>query len=278
MHRLATVLLGCLVLSGAGFGQGPGGPASTRPAHDERFVDPPGPLTEAETRLLAEAKERIAASGADPGRVLVDERFAALHPQPAFRELIRAHAVAQPLAIAGTREPGTRLRVTLTLRAADGKPIPGLLVYAYHTSAKGWYAAQAAHVRAPSGDHRHARLFGYVRSDHEGRVVLDTIRPGPYPGTELPEHIHLTAYLGEAAVGSTELLFADDPRVKEPNREGAGRAGLAPATVTREADGSQRAVAEWLLRGVARGGAVGGRGSGATVQDGRAGGEPPQGR
>jgi len=153
-------------------------------------------------------------------------------------------------------EPGTRLRVSLTLRAADGRPVPDVLVYAYHTSAKGWYAAEAAHVRAESGDHKHARLFAYVRSDHEGRVVLETIRPGPYPDTDLPEHIHLTAYVGDKAVGSTELLFADDPRVKEANRQGAERAGLPAAAVTRAADGTQSCAAEWQLRGVEKGGAT----------------------
>lgn len=249
MHT--TLVLLCLALPGLAQTSKP----ATAPvrATAERFVDPPGPMTAAQTQLLAEAKAMLTGTEPDPGRVLADGRFLALHSQPAFRALIRDHAPASSVTMVSKDEPGTRLRVTLTLRAADGKPITDLLVYAYHTSAKGWYAAEAAHVRAESGDHKHARLFAYVRTDRDGRAVLDTIRPGPYPDSDLPEHIHLTAYVGDKAVGSTELLFADDARVKEANRQGAERAGLPVAPVTRAADGTQSCVAEWRLRTVEKG-------------------------
>jgi protocatechuate 3,4-dioxygenase beta subunit len=103
-----------------------------------------------------------------------------------------------------------------------GRPVAGALVYAYHTSAKGWYSDRAPHFTnddGKGGDSRHARLFGYVRTDAQGRFVLRTIRPGGYPRSELPEHVHWHASLDGKPIGSGELCFADDPRLTPEMRQ-----------------------------------------------------------
>jgi protocatechuate 3,4-dioxygenase beta subunit len=37
---------------------------------------------------------------------------------------------------------------------------------------------------------RDPRLTGLLRSDVAGRYSFRTIRPGSYPGTQVPQHIH----------------------------------------------------------------------------------------
>src|SRR6185503_4726380 len=117
----------------------------------------------------------IAAGTTTAAAVLVDARFEDLHPDPRFRELMRDHAAAAPLAIAFPGEPGTPLEATVVLRDAAGAPVPSALVYAYQTDARGWYAKDRPHCY--DGDVKHARLFGYVQTGDDGRFTIRTIRP-----------------------------------------------------------------------------------------------------
>lgn len=78
-----------------------------------------------------------------------------------------------------------------TVKDNIGKPVTGALVYLYHTDCRGWYAADAPHVLQYEGDMRHARLFGDVKTDKEGKFELHTIKPAGYPKSDLPAHIHV---------------------------------------------------------------------------------------
>lgn len=176
-----------------------------------QWADPPGEETADMARLIDEAEARMG-TRAELERTLRDPRYMAVHPYPRFRAAVERHAPIGKLEYAGPPEPGEPMTVRLELRDRAAKPPVDVVVYAYQTSARGLYAEDAAHVRANSGDLRHARLFGYVRAGADGRVELRTIRPAGYPNSELPQHIHLIALREGRAIGGTEIQFSDDPR------------------------------------------------------------------
>ena len=77
--------------------------------------------------------------------------------------------------------------------AADGKPIAGASIYAYQTDAEGYYGVK------PASDSGNPRLKIFIRSDANGAWAFDTIRPGSYPSSRAPAHIHFeVAVLGYA--------------------------------------------------------------------------------
>ena len=122
-------------------------------------------------------------------------------PDPPFGPLSWQTRIAPP------EEPGDPLVVSgQVFDPAGVKPVPGVVVYAYHTDIKGLYT--------PSGAQRPPRLQGWARTDADGRYEFRTIRPAPYPGNGPPAHVHF--YLSGAGYPqqeAEELQFADDPRV-----------------------------------------------------------------
>lgn len=131
--------------------------------------------------------------------------------------------------IAPAGEPGEPMRIVGTVTRADGSPAPGIVVYAYHTDARGIYPEPERPV-APAAD-RHGRLRGWASTDEEGRYRFDTIRPAGYPDSEIPAHVHMhiiepgccTYYLDS-------IEFEDDPLLTDEEREahatGRGGSGL----------------------------------------------------
>jgi protocatechuate 3,4-dioxygenase beta subunit len=218
-----------------------------------QFTPPPGALTPEETALLERAKDSLESKGADVSAVLTDAAYMPIHARTEFRELIAAHATAEPLTLCGPSEPGIRLTVTLEFLDGAGEPVRDALVYVYHTSAKGWYSDKAAHVQANAGDMRHARLFGYARTDVDGRVEVRTIRPSGYPKSDLPAHIHLGLTVDGKSVMVGEVQFDDDPRLTPQQRKHSAQEGAVIVEVTKEADGSQRCHAVFKIQRPAKG-------------------------
>lgn len=121
------------------------------------------------------------------------------------------------IVIASAKEPGQRLEVHGQVFAPDGKtPVPGVVVYAYHTDAEGRYARLGWTPR----------LRGWMRTDAEGSYTYRTIRPGAYPGRATPAHVHIQLWgAGYEPQYSTDLLFADDPLLPEAERSRSRAAG-----------------------------------------------------
>ena len=69
----------------------------------------------------------------------------------------------------------------------------------------------------------HARLFGYVRTDKDGRFDLHTIKPSGYPHSDLPAHIHVYVTAAGYSNFVNEFLFDDDERLVGPTRENSAR-------------------------------------------------------
>lgn len=134
--------------------------------------------------------------------------------------------------IAPVGERGVPLRITGVVRDRQGRPAAGIIVYAYQTDAGGLY---------PAANTRHGRLRGWVKSDASGQYRFDTIRPGGYPNTDIPQHVHMHVIEpGRATYYIDEIVFADDPRLTPTARKqaGTGRGGEAVVTPTRDRDGT----------------------------------------
>lgn len=139
--------------------------------------------------------------------------------------------------IAPAGEPGRPLRITGTVFTAAGEPAPGIIVYAYQTNAQGVYPPDERH-RGTAARH-HGRLRGWVRTDAQGRYAFDTVRPGGYPRSDLPEHVHLHVIEpGRCTYYIDDVLFGDDPRLTAAKKAelilGRGGSGLAAPTLDRE--------------------------------------------
>jgi protocatechuate 3,4-dioxygenase beta subunit len=104
--------------------------------------------------------------------------------------------------IAPTSEPGLPLVVHgRVVRGAQ--PLASVMVFAYQTDRGGEYNARGK---------RGWRLRGWARTDAHGRFELRTIRPGSYPGTRNPAHIHFSVEgPGVARQWVDDVQFADDP-------------------------------------------------------------------
>jgi protocatechuate 3,4-dioxygenase beta subunit len=149
--------------------------------------------------------------------------------------------------IAPEGEPGEPLVIDGFVRRADGSPAPGVVVYAYQTDASGIYPRATAPVGAAA--RLHGRLRSWAKSDAEGRFRFRTVRPGGYPSTTIPQHVHLHVLEpGRCTYYIDDLLFDDDPRLTATERrrlEGRGGSGIAEPR--RDADGTWRARRDIVL-------------------------------
>ena len=221
----------------------------SHPADEPRLTPPPPDVPPKEiSERIKLAAESLAAKKLDAEALLVDPKQMDLHEWTAFREQIKKHAPVGKLAIVTPDEPGTRLALRGIVRDEAGKRVEGALVYAYQTSAKGWYSDKAPHVSGESGDVKHARLFGYVRTGADGAFELRTIRPAGYPRSDLPEHIHMHIDAKERGSMGTEVLFDDDPRLTPEKRMKALRSRDVVVRAEKNPDGSLRAEGAFTLK------------------------------
>lgn len=122
--------------------------------------------------------------------------------------------------VASSSEPGQRLDVTGVVYAADGRtPVAGASVYVYQTDARGYYRPDDAM------GNRDPRLHALLRTDGQGRYSYRTIRPGSYPRTRVPQHIHYEVTAEGHGTRIFEIIFEDDPHVTAQIREEAARPG-----------------------------------------------------
>jgi protocatechuate 3,4-dioxygenase, beta subunit len=123
-------------------------------------------------------------------------------------------------AVAPANEPGQRLEVKGVVYAADGRtPLPRASVYVYQTDARGYYRPDDAM------GNRDPRLKALLRTDAAGRYSFTTIRPGSYPGTRVPQHIHYEVGAGGHGSRVFEIVFDDDPFVDDEIRRRAAQPG-----------------------------------------------------
>jgi protocatechuate 3,4-dioxygenase beta subunit len=175
------------------------------------------------TALIKDAENLLKTKAVSVSGILSDKKYIGVHPATAFRDLVKQYATTDVLTINTPDEPGKKIVVKATVKNKEGKPVPNALVYLYQTDSKGWYAADAPHVTGNEGDTRHARLFGYVKTNANGNFEMHTVKPSGYPQSDLPAHIHIHIWANGYNTSVTELLFDDDERLKGSIRENSIR-------------------------------------------------------
>ncbi|MDQ5846658.1 MAG: hypothetical protein M3539_15335, partial [Acidobacteriota bacterium] len=141
--------------------------------------------------------------------------------------------------IVSDKEPGEPLIVSGTIYAPDGRtPLEGIDLSVYQTDATGVYSTSG-------GDNRNTRIHGLMRTNSEGRYEFRTIKPGSYPASRNPAHIH--AYVsgpGYPEYWIDEYHFEDDPFVTNDMRGKVVGAGNFSSilTLARGTDGVLRAI------------------------------------
>ncbi len=187
--------------------------------------------------LIDRAEQALSTKGSDASAILSDPRYLSVHAWPRFRALIKTHASGSRITIVTPQEPGKRVRVRMRLVEANGSASAGALVYFYHTDARGDYGPNDAGVPLTGSDNKYARLFGYAVTDPEGTIEVQTIRPGGYPDSTFPEHIHVRITCRDRRSFGAEIWFDDDPRVNREAREEAAGDRIAICPVAIDAEG-----------------------------------------
>lgn len=137
--------------------------------------------------------------------------------------------------IAPQNEPGQSMTVTGRILGPDGKPRPGVIVYAYQTNARGIYPPPPK----PKGraSDRHGLLRDWAIAGPDGRYTFETIRPGSYPTRDAPAHIHMHVIEPRCATYYIDdVMFTDDPLLtaKEIRQHSTGRGGAGIVTPTHQ--------------------------------------------
>ena len=111
--------------------------------------------------------------------------------------------------IATAQEPGTRIHLSGTIFDLNGKPVPGVKMFLYHTDATGYYSR-------PVNDPRQARLHGTLWSNALGQYSFSTIKPAHYGDVNSPPPMHIHVHLQPPGVPDhwvESFYFEGDPRL-----------------------------------------------------------------
>ncbi|CAM3485331.1 Intradiol ring-cleavage dioxygenases domain-containing protein [Flavobacterium longum] len=130
---------------------------------------------------------------------------------------------------AGWHEPGTRLVISGTVFKRDGKsPADGVILYYWQTDDTGKYTpGPGLHQEAL----RHGHIRGWIKTGPDGRYRIATVRPAPYPGEDIPAHIHLSVkepnlanpyYVDDINFDDDLLLLPYTEKYPPENRGGSG--------------------------------------------------------
>ena len=148
--------------------------------------------------------------------------------------------------IVSDTEPGQPMIISGRIFAPDGKtPLENITLFVYQTDASGVYS-----TRGGNGDNRNTRIHGSMRTNAKGEYEFRTIKPGSYPNSRNPAHIH--AYVsgpGYPEYWIDEYLFDDDPFVESDVRNRLGNKGSFSSVLklTKGSDGILRGVRDIVI-------------------------------
>lgn len=161
-----------------------------------------------------------------------------------FAALLTQAQGSPMISLAPAGEPGERLIVSGRVFGPDGKtPVANASLYVYQTDKDGIYSK-------PVNDSRTPRLRANLRSDSEGRYEYGTIKPGSYPDTQNPAHIHYVVKATGYRERVFEIVFEDDPLVSERIRANAARedSGFSIRSLSRDPQGVLRCTQDIRLK------------------------------
>lgn len=113
-------------------------------------------------------------------------------------------------------EPGEKLEFYGRVLDEHGNPLPKAAVIAYNTDATGLYVPRGSSSRTP-------RIRAVAVTNDHGWYRFRTIRPGGYPDSDDPQHIHLHIDAAVHRHTYRTLWFEDDPRVTAAKRNALDR-------------------------------------------------------
>ena len=89
------------------------------------------------------------------------------------------------------------------------KPAADIIIYIYHTNSAGVYLSKPI----DSGwSLRHGLRRGWIKTNKDGRYSFYSIRPGSYPNSDEPQHIHMTVKEPNTIPYYLDsVVFTDDP-------------------------------------------------------------------
>jgi protocatechuate 3,4-dioxygenase beta subunit len=148
--------------------------------------------------------------------------------------------------IAPASEPGEPIEIEGFVWQADRRtPAPDVVIFAYHTDAHGLYN----HPNSPFNP----RLYGWIKTDPQGRYRFRSIKPAPYPQLDTPAHIHVSLFGdGVPEYWVDDYWFAGDPLITPQQRAHlTGRGGGGETLhLIRGSDGVSRARRDFVLQHV----------------------------
>jgi protocatechuate 3,4-dioxygenase beta subunit len=163
---------------------------------------------------------------------------------PAQAPTIAERDAPSKIMIAGKQEPGERLIVAGRVFGPDGvTPLAAASVYVYHTDVKGYYSPGV-------NDNRNPRLRGYMRTDAQGGYEFSTIKPGSYPNSRIPAHIHYVVTAAGYNERVFEIVFEGDPFVDDRVRRDAANewSGFSLRRLEKDEQGVSRCTQDIKLR------------------------------
>jgi protocatechuate 3,4-dioxygenase, beta subunit len=107
-------------------------------------------------------------------------------------------------------EPGPKVEISGVAYQRDGKtPAKDVVFYVYHTDQTGNYTPGP---NAKGWEKRNGRIRGWVKTDQKGFYKFYTLKPGHYPNTNIPAHIHIVVKEPDKnEYYIDEYLFSGDP-------------------------------------------------------------------
>ncbi|GAA4717353.1 hypothetical protein Prum_020040 [Phytohabitans rumicis] len=146
-------------------------------------------------------------------------------PAPGTAEPASALVPGPTNGLARSTAGGDALLIEAVILDAGCRPAGGADLRIWHTDARGLYG--------PADSERCCYYEGTVRTDHNGRFRLSTIRPAQYPEPNAPPaHIHLEIRHPSASL-TTQIVFgiADPPATVAPTGQ------LLPVPLRRDGTG-----------------------------------------
>ncbi|MBC5993749.1 dioxygenase family protein [Pontibacter cellulosilyticus] len=142
---------------------------------------------------------------------------------------------------------GQKLVVTGTVYKPGGKtPAPNIILYYWQTDPAGVYADKPG--LNPEAK-RHGYIRGWVKTDRQGRYTIYTIRPGSYPNSNNPQHIHMLVkepqFKNEYYID--DIHFEDDPLMTTAMKQKMRNVGGSGIVKVQQQNGLQSATRDIIL-------------------------------
>lgn len=148
--------------------------------------------------------------------------------------------------IAGV-EPGDKLEIAGTILKFDGiTPAADIIMYLYQTNMNGYYTPT---LHQNPNSTKHGRIRGWVKTNSFGKYNFITVKPGIYPDSTVPAHIHpIIKEAGKSVYYIDDYVFNGEYKVDNSykSRE-ERRCGSGIINLTRDSTGTWRGTRNLIL-------------------------------